>query len=169
MWRRSLRRPGLAGLPAASQVSRACPPFQARVVKPRISTLTPQRSSVRARISAQQAATMIGRPRMLPELSSSSVTTVSRKIRVALVLEGQRMHRVGDDAGEAGGVERAFLEVEIPGAALLRHQLALQAVGQTRHGTLQVAQLLVEEGAQALQLVGRRQVLGARFPRRGRG
>ena len=69
----------MPGLPAASQASRACPPFQARVVKPRISTLTPQRSSVRARMSAQQAATMIGRPRMLPELSSSSVTTVSRK------------------------------------------------------------------------------------------
>jgi hypothetical protein len=33
------------------------------VVKPRISTLTPQRSSVRARMSAQVAATVIGRPR----------------------------------------------------------------------------------------------------------
>src|SRR5213080_4975847 len=53
MWRRSLSRPGLAGLPAASHASRDCPPFQARVVKPRISTLTPQRSSDRARISAQ--------------------------------------------------------------------------------------------------------------------
>ena len=80
MWRRSLRRPGLAGLPAASHASRDCPPFQARVVKPRISTLTPQRSSVRARISAQVAATVIGRPRIEPELSSSSVTTVSRKV-----------------------------------------------------------------------------------------
>src|SRR5258708_94146 len=79
MWRRSLRRPGLAGLPLASQDSRDCPPFQARVVKPKISTLTPQRSSVRARMSAQVAATVIGRPRIEPELSNSSVTTVSRK------------------------------------------------------------------------------------------
>ncbi len=53
---RSFRRPGLAGLPAASHASRDWPPFQARVVKPRISTLTPQRSSVRARMSAQVAA-----------------------------------------------------------------------------------------------------------------
>ena len=78
MWRRSLSRPGLAGLPAVSHCSRDCPPFQARVVKPRISTLTPQRSSVRARMSAQVAATVIGRPRIEPELSISSVTTVSR-------------------------------------------------------------------------------------------
>jgi hypothetical protein len=47
------------------------------VVKPRISTLTPQRSSVRASTSAQIAA-MIGRPRIEPELSSSRVTQVSR-------------------------------------------------------------------------------------------
>ena len=67
-----------AGLPAASHCSRAWPPFQARVVKPRISTLTPQRSSVRARMSALIAAIEIGRPRIEPELSISRVTTVSR-------------------------------------------------------------------------------------------
>src|SRR5438270_473853 len=78
MWRKSLSLPGLAGFPPASHASRDCPPFQARVVKPRISTLTPQRSSVRAKISAQVAATVIGRPRIEPELSISSVTTVSR-------------------------------------------------------------------------------------------
>src|SRR5665213_1226211 len=61
MWRRSLSLPGLGGLPAAIQRSRAWPPFQARVVKPRISTLTPQRSSVRARMSALIAATVIAR------------------------------------------------------------------------------------------------------------
>src|SRR3954463_2409826 len=66
---RSLSRPGLAGLPAAIQRSRDWPPFQARVVKPRISTLTAQRSRVRARISALIAATVIGRPRIDPELS----------------------------------------------------------------------------------------------------
>ena len=71
------------------------------------------------------------------------------------------MHRVDDDAGEPRRVERALLEVEIPGAVLLRQQLALQPVGEARHGALQVAQLLVEEGAQPLQLVGRGQALGA--------
>ena len=78
MWRRSLRRPGLAGLPAAIQRSRDWPPFHMRVVKPRISTLTPQRSRVRARMSALIAATVIGRPRIEPELSISRITTVSR-------------------------------------------------------------------------------------------
>ena len=68
----------MPGLPARSQASRDWPPFQARVVKPRISTLTPQRSSVRARMSALIAATAIGRPRIDPELSISSETTVSR-------------------------------------------------------------------------------------------
>src|SRR6516162_6719145 len=65
MWRRSFRRPGWAGLPALSQSSRDSPPFHARVVKPRISVLTPQRSRVRARMSAQTAATMVGRPIMV--------------------------------------------------------------------------------------------------------
>src|ERR1700690_110680 len=66
---RSLRRPGLGGFPAWSQASRDCPPFQARVVKPRISTLTPQRSSVRARMWAQGAPPVPGPPRLEPELS----------------------------------------------------------------------------------------------------
>ena len=64
--------------PAASQSSRACPPFHARVVKPNISVFTPQRSKVRAIISALIAAMLIGRPRMEPELSINNVTTVSR-------------------------------------------------------------------------------------------
>ena len=74
----SFRRPGCGGRPAASHASRDWPPFQARVVKPSTSTLTPTRSSVRARISALIAAIEIGRPRIDPELSISSVTTVSR-------------------------------------------------------------------------------------------
>jgi hypothetical protein len=49
------------------------------VVKPRISVLTPQRSSVRAMMSAQIAAIEMGRPRIDPELSIRSVTTVSLK------------------------------------------------------------------------------------------
>ncbi len=79
IWRRSLSRPGFCGLFSLSHFSRDWPPFQARVVKPRISTFTPQRSKVRARISAHMAATIIGRPRIDPELSRSRVTTVSRK------------------------------------------------------------------------------------------
>jgi len=83
MWRRSLSRPGFAVLPAASHDSRDEPPFQARVVKPRISTFTPQRSSVRARMSALIAATVIGRPRIEPELSMTRLT--SALLRMGLV------------------------------------------------------------------------------------
>src|SRR5476651_141250 len=115
MWRRSLSRPGLLGLPAVSQCSRDWPPFQARVVKPRISTLTPQRSSVRARMSAQVAATVIGRPRMEPELSSSSVTTVSRN-SVSFSALNDSVQRIDDDARQPRRVELAFLQVELPGA-----------------------------------------------------
>ena len=78
MWRRSLRRPGFAGLPALIHSSRDWPPRHARVVKPRISTRTEQRSSVRPRMSPHTAAMVIERPRMDPELSISIVTTVSR-------------------------------------------------------------------------------------------
>ena len=78
MWRRSFSRPGLRGLPSCTHFSRLCPPFQARVVKPSTSTFTAQRSSVRARMSPHIAATVIGRPRIEPELSISRLTTVSR-------------------------------------------------------------------------------------------
>src|SRR5215469_9293110 len=125
MWRTSLRRPGLAGLPAASHASRDCPPFQARVVKPRISTLTPQRSRVRARMSAQVAATVIGRPRIDPECHYGIA-----EVGVLLALERQRMHRIDDDAREPRRIEQAFLEIELPRAVLLCHQAALQPVGE---------------------------------------
>ena len=69
--------------------------------------------------------------------------------------------RIDDHAGEAGGVEHALLEVEVPGAVLLGHQLALQPVGEPPDRALQIAQLLVEEGPQPLQLVGRRKALRA--------
>ena len=147
-------------MPAASQASRDCPPFQARVVKPRISTLTPQRSSVRARMSAQVAATVIGRPRIEPELSSSSVTTVSRKLVSFSLLERQRVQRIDDDARQPRRVEQALLEVELPGAVLLRHQAALQPVGEPRHDALQVRELLVEIAAQAVELLRLAQFLG---------
>ena len=78
MWRRSFSRPAFGRLPCASHRSRDWPPFQARVVNPRISTLTAQRSRVRARMSALMAATTMGRPRIEPELSISRLTTVSR-------------------------------------------------------------------------------------------
>ena len=70
------------------------------------------------------------------------------------------MHRVDDDARQPRRIELAFFEVELPGAVLLRHQAALQAVGEARHHALQMRELLVEIAAQAIQLFRLAQVLG---------
>jgi len=61
---------------------------------------------------------VIGRPRIEPELSISSDTPVSRKL-VSFSFEGERVHRVGDDAGKARRIDHALVEVELPGAILL--------------------------------------------------
>ena len=82
------------------------------------------------------------------------------EVRVLLALERQRMHGIDDDARQTGRVQRAFLEIEFPGAVLLREQLALQLVRQTRDHARQVAQLLVEERTQPLKLIGCRQLVG---------
>ena len=134
MWRRSLSRPGAGGLPTASHSSRDCPPFQAFVVKPRISTLTPQRSSVRAKnIGAA------GRNHDRPAAHRARIVEQQRhdgvaEVHVALAFERQRAHRIGDDAGEARRIEHAFFKIEIPAAVLLRKQPALQLVGELRDG-----------------------------------
>src|SRR6185437_8921131 len=142
MWRMSLTRPGLAGRPASSQASRLLPPFQARVVKPRISTLTPQRSSVRARMSPQIAAMVIGRPRIEPELSISSVTTVSRK-----------------------SVSRSTLKLSAcSGSVTTRVRRAVSSRPssrsncQPRHGAGEVLQLLVEQRPELVELLRRAEV-----------
>jgi len=84
------------------------------VVKPRISTFTPQRSSVRARMSAHDGCDHDRRPRIEPELSSRSVTTVSRNLLSSSILKDRGAGRIDDDAGEARGVEHAFFQVEHP-------------------------------------------------------
>ena len=63
--------------------------------------------------------------------------------------------------GQARGVERALLQIELPGAALLREQPPLQPVGEARHHARQRPQLAIEVGAQPLQLLGRGELLGA--------
>src|SRR3546814_7171815 len=59
-----------------------------------------------------------------------------------------------DDPREAGGVELAFLLIEIPRTVLLRHQPALEAVGKLGHRALQMRHLLIEIGAQPGEFVG---------------
>ena len=97
---------------------------------------------------------MIGRPRIEPELSSSKRDHGIAELGLALLLEGERVHRIDDHAGEPRGIERAFLEIEIPAAILLREQSPLEPVGEPRHRAVQRQELLVEKGAQAVELVG---------------
>ncbi len=64
------------------------------------------------------------------------------------------MHRIDDDAGEAAGVEQAVLEIEMPGARLLRHQPPLQAIGEAGDDAFKIGELLVELLAQPGELLG---------------
>ena len=65
-----------------------------------------------------------------------------------------------DDARQPRRVEDALLEIELPGAGLLRQQAALQPVGEPGDHALQVGELLVELVAQPRQLVGVAQLVG---------
>ena len=82
------------------------------------------------------------------------------EVGVLLALERQRMQRIDDDARQPRRIEQAFLEVELPGAVLLRHQPALQPVGEPRDHALQMRELLVEIAAQAVELLRLAQILG---------
>ena len=111
-------------------------------------------------MSALIAATVIGRPRIEPELSISKRDDGVAEIGLALALVGQRQDRVGDDARQPRGVEHALVEIEFPGAGLLGQEPALQPVGEPRDHALQMRELLVEQVAQPRQLVGVAQLVG---------
>ena len=152
MWRRSLRRPGLAGLPAASQLSRDCPPFhcargEAEDLDLDAAALQRARQDIGAAGGDHDRAAA-HRAGIVEQQCHHRVAEVG----VALLLEGQRLQRVGDDAGEPRGVEHALFEVEVPGAVLLRHQAALQPVREAADGHVQEREMLVQEGAQPLKL-----------------
>ena len=112
-------------------------------------------------MSAQVAATVIGRPRIEPELSSSSVTTVSRKSVSFSRLKESGCNGSTTMRDSRAGSSMPFLEVEFPGAVLLRQQPALQPVGQPRDDALQMRELLVEIAAQPVELFRLAQLLGA--------
>ena len=65
--------------------------------------------------------------------------------------------------GEPRGIERALLEIKIPGAALLGEQFPLQPVGEAGDGAGECFELLVEEGAQPLEFLRRAKILGGKF------
>ena len=64
------------------------------------------------------------------------------------------MGGIRDHPRKTGGVEVAFLQIELPGPDLLREQPALEPVRELADDALQVRELLVEVGAQSAQLVG---------------
>mmetsp|Transcript_18272 Transcript_18272/g.29013 ORF Transcript_18272/g.29013 Transcript_18272/m.29013 type:complete len:398 (-) Transcript_18272:1240-2433(-) len=66
--------------------------------------------------------------------------------------EAERRGWVGDDPRQTARVQCALFEVELPAAVLLCLKTALQAVGQTAHRAFERLKLLVQIGAQALQL-----------------
>src|SRR6185437_5606916 len=82
------------------------------------------------------------------------------ELHLLLLLVGERQDRVGDHAGEAGGVEDALVEVELPGAGLLGEEAPLQPVREPGDDALQMLELLVEQMAQARQLVAVAQRVG---------
>ena len=98
---------------------------------------------------------MIGRPRIEQQADH-------RVAEGGLLLahEGQRLVGVDDHARQPRRIENALFQIELPGAVLLRHQPALQPVGEPRDDALEVRELLVEIGAQPLQLVMVAEVLG---------
>ena len=63
------------------------------------------------------------------------------------------MDRVDHHAREAGGVEQAFFQIELPSSHLLGHQPALQAVGEPADDALEAGELLVQMVAQAREFV----------------
>ena len=72
---------------------------------------------------------------------------------VALHLERKRLEPVGDDAGQPRRVQEALVEIEIPGAVLLRQQAALQAVREPAYRDMQHRKLLVEKAAEPFQFI----------------
>ena len=166
MWRRSLSRPGIRRLAGREPVLARLPALPgARGEAEDLDLDAAALERARQDVGAGR------RDRDRPAAHRAGIVEQQRhhgvaEVGVLLVLERQRMQRIDDDARQPRRVEHALLEVELPGAVLLRQQPALQPVGEPRHHALQVRELLVEVAAQALQLLRLAQVLGRRSSRR---
>ena len=75
------------------------------------------------------------------------------EIGFAFDLVAERTARRHHNPSQPRGVEHPLFLVESPTAVLLRHQAALQAVGEFGDDRLQARQLLIKIGAQAVQFV----------------
>src|SRR5262245_3842588 len=82
------------------------------------------------------------------------------KLGVALLLVGQGVHRIDDDAGKPRRIDHALVEIEVPAAILLGEKPALKPVGESGDGAMKRDELLVEKSAQAIELVRLAQLLG---------
>ena len=71
------------------------------------------------------------------------------------------MTRRRNNSRQPGCIQYPLFLIKIPAAVLLRHEPALQAVGQFGHGTLEVKQLLVEISTQTCQFILVAQVGGS--------
>src|SRR5262245_31689327 len=82
------------------------------------------------------------------------------KLGVALLLVGQGVHRIDNNAGKPRRIDHALVEIEVPAAILLGEKPALKPVGESRDGAMKRDELLVEKGAQAIELVRLAQLFG---------
>ena len=124
MWRRSLRRPGLAGLPCVQ-------PALARLAALPGAGGEAQNLDLDAAAfqRARQNVGAGGRDRDRAPAHRAGIVEQKRDHRVAeigvlLALERERMQRIDDDARQPRRIEQAFFQIELPGAALLRQQTA---------------------------------------------
>ena len=152
MWRRSLSRPGSCG-PARLQpvLARHAALPRARGEAEDLHLHAAALQGARQHVGADRGDGDRAAPHRAGIVEQERDAGVA-ELGVALHLEAERRGGRGDDAGEAAGVEDALLQVELPGAVLLRLQPPLQLVGQPRDGALERVELLVEIGAQAFQL-----------------
>ena len=129
-WRRSLSRPGTGGLAGLEPGFARLPALpgsggEAENFDLDAAALQGARENVgagrrdRDRASAHRAG-------IVDEQSDHRIA----ELHVLLALEGQRLLRIDDDARQARRVEDALFEIEFPGAVLLRHQPALQSIGE---------------------------------------
>ncbi len=85
------------------------------------------------------------------------------ELGVLFDLEAKRRRGVGHHPRQTARIQHALFQIELPAAVLLCLQAALQLVGQPADRALERLELLIQIGAQALQLDRLGQVLGADF------
>ena len=106
------------------------------------------------------AATVIGRPRIEPELSISSVTTVSRNSVSARACRRAAARGLTTTRGRRAASSMPSSRSNSQRAVLLGQQAALQRLASLADHGLQMDELLVQQLPQPRQLVGIAQLGG---------